>query len=141
MWVEKDKLRTKHQINKLRGHQRYSHVKRAYMTIADDPQFANINASIIHPTANDENGAANLQTTIPETGDFDECSFSMNTPMVEEFKRQQREATQLQADLASAKARIASLIEQMNQNSLDHANQMKSLIQETLCLNEAAAKA
>lgn len=42
--------------------------------------------------------------------------FSINSTMVENFKHQQCKAAQLQAD-SSAKARISSLLEQMNKEA------------------------
>jgi hypothetical protein len=64
---------------------------------------------------------------LQKAGDLDDDSFYINSTMVKEFKSQQQEAAQLREDLASAKTQIFQLLEQINQESLDHANQMDNL--------------
>jgi ERCC4-related helicase len=81
------------------------------------------------------------QSIIPTTGVLHDDDFSINSAMMEEFKCQQQETSNLQVELASAKEHITSLLEQMNKDSLNHANQTKSLIHENTQLNEDATRA
>jgi hypothetical protein len=111
------------------------------MAMSDDPRFVNVSTSIIQPSTSDDNERANLQSTADATGGLDDDDFSINSSLIEDYKRQQRESTQLQQDLAAAQGHISRLLEQMQNDSINHSNEKSKLLQETMRLNEEAAKA
>jgi hypothetical protein len=54
VWVEKEIARGKYKITKLQVHQGYSHIKQAYLARSNDPLFANVITSVIHPNPSEE---------------------------------------------------------------------------------------
>ncbi len=55
----KAKTKIQKEFNKLRKHQGFSRIARAFMAIGEDPKMANISASIIQKESNDSSSANN----------------------------------------------------------------------------------
>jgi hypothetical protein len=67
-----------------------------------------------------------------QLGNLNDDDFSINSAIIEDFKCQQREAAHVQAYLTMAKAPVSLLQTKLDKESLEHANQTESLIQETI---------
>lgn len=61
VWKEKELVRNKQKISKLRQRQGYSRVEHVFMALDEDPIFNNVSASTIHPSNSDE-GDENVRT-------------------------------------------------------------------------------
>ncbi len=106
VWKEKELVRNKQKISKLRHRQGYSRVERAFMALGEDPLFANISASVIQPTSSGE-GA----TTAKPSGSRDDEEFSINSELMDDYKREQLLQSKLKEDLACAELNASQLLE------------------------------
>jgi hypothetical protein len=113
------------------------------MALGEDPLFANISASVIQPTSSGE-GAT---TTKPSRSGDDE-DFSLNSKLIEDYKRDQLLQSKLKEDLARAELKASQLMAELElerakfeQERNQHNAQTTALIEESnrLCSTAEAA--
>lgn len=103
---EKEIVRSKQKLSKLRQRQGYSRVERAFMVVEEDQLLANASISVIHPFNSNESND-NVQTKPsgpPNPTVSNNNNFNLDNNSLEKIHRelQRRERSQLLQDLGCA---------------------------------------
>jgi hypothetical protein len=120
VWNEKELVRNKRKISKLRQRQGYSRVERAFMALDEDPIFTNVSTSVIHPSNSDKGDDNNRvppatasATTIKPSRSGDDEDFSLNSELIKDYKRDQILQAKLKEDLARAELNATQLMTEL----------------------------
>jgi hypothetical protein len=127
VWNEKEIIRNKQKINKLRQRQGYSRIERAFMALDEDPLLTNVTASVINATNSDETN--DTTATTPPSNDVPNI-VNLNGDSLEEFLRELQTSSHLMDELERQRA-------EFDEERERYINETKILFEESNRLRKA----
>jgi hypothetical protein len=138
-WREKELIHIKKQLDRLRKHQGFSKIARAFMAIGEDPTLANVTTSIIQSNSGDN------QDNVESPNDSKPSAIPINATDSEEFTignlSQGDDANkitdQLQADFVRIEKEFQDLMQVLTLERKHHDQERTSILNESMELKSA----